>query len=467
MRFRVLARKSTTSLSGWVRDTHEHPGLRHPLWWVALFVLLANDHVLKQAGALPPVLTGKLSDFAGLIVAPVLLAALVRARSTRPVAICFAATAVVFAAINLDSACAVAMERVTASLGVGWTIYPDPTDLIALTVLPVAWSTARTAPRQTRRTWERWVERAALGLGLLACIATSKNGGGMRGQDWTEWTASTYVVNNTDEVVDLRVRWFTGQLDCDAVQTRLSRALAPDVFDEGIHFSLQPHHSVPIGRSFALDAAGIDGDLDFDRPDDRPGNDCHAALLQAEGMPDYIAFCRAREVGITTFTEVSPAIKRGRLELAGPATARHITPFLGVMVEPARRHIEPPRGCAPVTPAVSWSLVPSSWRYFRIETIDNLPDGCLDIALTPVHGPFEPDVPLPNPRRFSACIPANRFPFGPGDEVEMRADERLDIRHEFRLRHRARMGNGLREYMPKSDAGSGAARPARKGRAPV
>jgi len=61
--------------------------LSHPLWWAALALLVANDHVLKGAGLLPESLTGKLSDFAGMIVAPPLLGALIGASvgAIRPV----------------------------------------------------------------------------------------------------------------------------------------------------------------------------------------------------------------------------------------------------------------------------------------------------------------------------------------------------------------------------------------------
>ena len=55
--------------------------LAHPAWIGALLLLLINDHVLKGAGLLPGWVTGKLSDLAGLFVAPALLAVLVRART--------------------------------------------------------------------------------------------------------------------------------------------------------------------------------------------------------------------------------------------------------------------------------------------------------------------------------------------------------------------------------------------------
>jgi hypothetical protein len=48
-------------------------GLLHPVVLAALVVLIANDQVLKRAW--PGLVTGKLSDVAGLIVAPVALVA--------------------------------------------------------------------------------------------------------------------------------------------------------------------------------------------------------------------------------------------------------------------------------------------------------------------------------------------------------------------------------------------------------
>ena len=51
-------------------------GLTHPGWWCALALLALNDHMLKGSGLLPGALTGKLSDVAGMVAAPVLAAAL-------------------------------------------------------------------------------------------------------------------------------------------------------------------------------------------------------------------------------------------------------------------------------------------------------------------------------------------------------------------------------------------------------
>lgn len=48
-------------------------GLAHPLSLLAVGLLLLNDHLLKHIA--PSVLTGKLSDFAGLFFFPFLAAA--------------------------------------------------------------------------------------------------------------------------------------------------------------------------------------------------------------------------------------------------------------------------------------------------------------------------------------------------------------------------------------------------------
>jgi hypothetical protein len=46
--------------------------LQHPLSWISIGLLLLNDHVLKFTK--PGILTGKLSDFAGLFFFPFLVA---------------------------------------------------------------------------------------------------------------------------------------------------------------------------------------------------------------------------------------------------------------------------------------------------------------------------------------------------------------------------------------------------------
>lgn len=80
-----------------------HP-LLHPVSLAAIALLVVNDHVLKAAW--PGLVTGKLSDVAGMVFFPLFLAAV--AQQLRPglplrraVAACALLTALVFAAIKL------------------------------------------------------------------------------------------------------------------------------------------------------------------------------------------------------------------------------------------------------------------------------------------------------------------------------------------------------------------------------
>lgn len=118
--------------------------LCHPLVVSAVAVLLVNDHLLKGAGVLPGVVTGKLSDVAGLFFFPILLVVLGRVcwvgASSRPFPRRAAAwsamlvTCVGFGAIKLS-------ETVNAIAGFWGIFVMDPTDLLCLpmTLLAVAW----------------------------------------------------------------------------------------------------------------------------------------------------------------------------------------------------------------------------------------------------------------------------------------------------------------------------------------
>jgi hypothetical protein len=119
--------------------------LLHPLAVAAIAVLVVNDHLLKDA--YPGWLTGKLSDLAGLVFFPLLVALVV------PMRVAVAATGVGFAAIKLWEPANALGEVVLGA--VRWPldavttlslpaltsvdIVRDPTDLIALPSLAAAW----------------------------------------------------------------------------------------------------------------------------------------------------------------------------------------------------------------------------------------------------------------------------------------------------------------------------------------
>ncbi|MER6948416.1 hypothetical protein ABT294_30750 [Nonomuraea sp. NPDC000554] len=101
---------------------------------VAVIVLLLNDHLLKQAW--PGFVTGKLSDVAGLVVAPPLVALLFRRRAD---AVAVLLTGALFALVKSTETGADAASQVWSLLAGPSRVLADFTDLLALPALALAW----------------------------------------------------------------------------------------------------------------------------------------------------------------------------------------------------------------------------------------------------------------------------------------------------------------------------------------
>lgn len=136
----------------------------HPVALAALALLVVNDWVLKPRWG-PNLLTGKLSDVAGLAAAPVVLTALVglvllAARALgarvdpfltrRRLALAVTATGAGFAAIKLSPTAA---GWFTAAIGLvrPASVALDRTDLLCLPMLAVAWWIGRDELRRLGR----------------------------------------------------------------------------------------------------------------------------------------------------------------------------------------------------------------------------------------------------------------------------------------------------------------------------
>jgi hypothetical protein len=120
----------------------------HPVTLIALIVLVVNDWILKPRLG-PSALTGKLSDLAGLIAAPVVLTAAIGlvlrlARRKDPflthrrLVLSIAATGAGFAAVKLSERAAEWFTRVL-SLVRHAEVYLDRTDLLCLPGLAIAY----------------------------------------------------------------------------------------------------------------------------------------------------------------------------------------------------------------------------------------------------------------------------------------------------------------------------------------
>ncbi len=149
-----LAGRDSTTRAG--LPVHE---LLSPLPLVALGLLVVNDRVLKGT-ALPELVTGKLSDVTGVFVFPLVATALVDVIGVAlaklglgwdytlrrwKLGLAIAATAIVFGGIKLSPLFGSYAERAWAAIVPGSTIYPDPTDAVALVALLGTWWHGRRA----------------------------------------------------------------------------------------------------------------------------------------------------------------------------------------------------------------------------------------------------------------------------------------------------------------------------------
>lgn len=217
------------------------------VWWVALAALVLNDHVLKTAGLLPGWLTGKVSDFAGLVVAPVLLTTMTRVRGPVGRIACFGLIAGVFVAIKVSPAAARALETAMGGVGIPWRLWTDPTDLIALVALPLAWRVAAHGPprptRAGRTTPGKLRETVGVVAGAAACLATS--GPGRREFKTTAFLANVSYGDTTVEIFRARA-----PLDCAAILADPATALATAPFDPEACWTLGVGEMVPLARNW-------------------------------------------------------------------------------------------------------------------------------------------------------------------------------------------------------------------------
>jgi len=147
--------------------------LAHPVAVAALVLWIANDHIFKARFGND--VTGKLSDVAGLVVFPLILAAMLSWWSRRPMAIATAFTVLLYGSINLFSWADAGAESVM-SVFVNSELTRDPSDLVLLPLLAVPWRLWHLAsvagPQKLRRTWSH----ALLAVGLATTLATSAAG---------------------------------------------------------------------------------------------------------------------------------------------------------------------------------------------------------------------------------------------------------------------------------------------------
>ena len=371
--------------------------LMHPLWLGSLALLALNDHVLKGAGILPGAITGKLSDFAGLVVAPALLAVLLRLSSRRGLLLAHLATGAVFAAIKLSPAAAHAFEALTALTPFPWRITVDPTDLMALPALALAWQIL--LPAMQRPLPERpAAQRVAVALGSLACAATSENpqppppcGPDFCGEIPRE-NAALVLANATEaeRLVRLRPLKDSVEVDCPTLLADPESALSRELFAPAETWLLQPNRGLPLQND---NTAG-----------------CVAYLVDADGLaPTVLAWSSSQFVDSFLSTATSSPDPGRTIMLSLDSNGKlALDVHQAVFKAPALEDppVAPGCGSPPETVGVEWSTPLPVGGPFLVESVVSSPDDCHAIALE-------------NKATMYVCVPGSAMPFKAGDSLRV------------------------------------------------
>jgi hypothetical protein len=377
-----------------------------PTWVASLALLVANDHWLKGSGLLPGVVTGKLSDFVGMIVAPVLLATLLCVRSKRALALCHIAVAVVFAGIKLSPAFAAQWSALMGLFGHPWMIVCDPTDLLALPFLLLSWTLLvpeMDASKPAMVPLQRTAVMALSVFGLWSTVATT-DGNRM---DWDdEWYVDVYghvyVNNANDFAISLHIRPLRDDLDinCDEVSLEPGRLLTEDAFGEAVHWELPAWTNVGIELTTS---------------------NCGAAMIAGEGIPSTILFIDpvhapmwfpGQTFETATYGSYGVAVQFG--DNGGEWVGGDMIRFTPKTDAP-----ELPEVCEadPDESRLDWPLaVPT--RDTELLAIEAGVDGCFELNLQDLALSTGEIVPVGAPYFFYLCAPATTVPFAAGERLE-------------------------------------------------
>jgi hypothetical protein len=381
--------------------------LLSPPWLLALALLLANDHWLKGAGLIPELLTGKLSDFAGMIVAPVLLAVVLGVRTRRALAGCHVAVGLVFAGIQLSPGFAALWTAATGLLGYPWAITCDPSDLLALPCLGLSWALLVPHMDPERSPLSPLRRSAVAGLcvlGLWSSLATTE--GPEFEPVYEPVFGSLYINNTNDQDLALFIRNLREDLevDCEAVATDPGRLLSSAAFDEAEHWLLPPRTNVS---------------LQFRR------QPCDAVWIAGEGIAPTIIFIDDLQAypsqswpGSTDSSAELDEIGLG-LHFEGEGTATWIG---GEDIRFTPRDDAPaqPDSCESLggSERIDWSEITTEPT--QILAVEGGPDGCFELLLQDLFTIADQVLPDGDPHPWYLCAPAAAVPFVVDEVIELR-----------------------------------------------
>ena len=254
-------------------------------------MLVLNDFVLKSANLLPGFLTGKLSDFAGLMVFPVFMALILgRFGERRDVwTAIHVLVGAIFAAINLIPAASSAYVSALQGLGFHAQFWMDSTDLVALLALVVSYFVY---PR-LRPLWNLPMKTpifrfATVAIAGFFCLSSSSTGAVSAPRTLVSYNGDLMVsdvafINGTDSAISVQVEKYTGKaIDCHDSDSWKS-------LQDADHYASLGTFSQKVGEVTTLLPAN---------PNDDQTSQCKAVRLTINNTDSVIVVWDPSETGI-------------------------------------------------------------------------------------------------------------------------------------------------------------------------
>ncbi len=284
---------------------HSHHTITHaarralltPFWCGALGLLILNDHILKAA--YPGLVTGKLSDVAGLFLVPALSSAMLPLRSMKQVKLVAACAGALFAAINLFPEVALIFDRL-ASHVMPFHTTADPTDVWTLLALVpgVALITRQLDQTRPHSRVRMNTSRALVLAGALACIASGRPPEDDRISGAAQFNGTVTILNQTNELHNITIQQLgtNFSFNCEDVARDPESILTPELFEN----SNTQAFTVPLfsGEEIAVDPNEWNDSWNFTTGG---SSTCPAFLVQSNALPDIVVFYEGNFLRFKTY----------------------------------------------------------------------------------------------------------------------------------------------------------------------
>ncbi|MES0490410.1 MAG: hypothetical protein ABUK01_10485 [Leptospirales bacterium] len=156
-----------------ILDKPVHISILKPSIFLALFIMILNDHFLKHSELLPGVVTGKISDLAFLYFAPISAAWLFKVKKVRGLVLTLFVFATGFVFLNTSVPFSLFIEKLFFSFGFPTRLWPDATDLLALLVIPFSVKACFTNGEFNFSRRRNLAKYTLVSVSILACLYTS------------------------------------------------------------------------------------------------------------------------------------------------------------------------------------------------------------------------------------------------------------------------------------------------------